>query len=76
MLLVRLREPRGAELVVANVHLSTVDPTDEALAAAQYAVAWSEGAPATERSAAKVGLKGARPARAKAGADIFVVPLG
>ena len=45
MLLVRLREPGGAELVVANVHLSTRDPTDEALAAAQYAVAWSDGAP-------------------------------
>ena len=45
MLLVRLRGPDGAELVVANVHLSTANPAHEALAAAEHALAWSEGAP-------------------------------
>src|SRR5205085_6040753 len=45
MLLVRLRAPGGEEVVVANVHLSTAHPHDEALAAAEHAVAWSEGTP-------------------------------
>ena len=45
MLLVRLRQRGGPELVVANVHLSTGDPAEEALAAAEYAVAWSDGTP-------------------------------
>ena len=45
MLLVRLQAPGGEEIVVANVHLSTAHPYDEALAAAEHAVAWSEGTP-------------------------------
>jgi endonuclease/exonuclease/phosphatase family metal-dependent hydrolase len=45
MLLVRLRQAGGPELVVANVHLSTGDPVEEALAAAEYALAWSDGTP-------------------------------
>jgi endonuclease/exonuclease/phosphatase family metal-dependent hydrolase len=45
MLLVRLRQPGGPELVVADVHLSTGDPAEEALAAAGHAVAWSGDTP-------------------------------
>jgi endonuclease/exonuclease/phosphatase family metal-dependent hydrolase len=45
MLLVRLREPSGRELVVANLHASTGGKAREVLAAAERAAAWSGEAP-------------------------------
>jgi endonuclease/exonuclease/phosphatase family metal-dependent hydrolase len=45
MLLVRLREPLGRELVVANLHASVGGRVDEVLGAADRAAEWSRGAP-------------------------------
>jgi endonuclease/exonuclease/phosphatase family metal-dependent hydrolase len=45
MLLVRLREPSGRELVVANLHASTGGKAGEVLDAAERAAEWSRGAP-------------------------------
>jgi endonuclease/exonuclease/phosphatase family metal-dependent hydrolase len=45
MLLVRLREPAGRQLVAANLHASTGGPADEVLAAAAHADRWARGAP-------------------------------
>jgi endonuclease/exonuclease/phosphatase (EEP) superfamily protein YafD len=45
MLLVRLREPLGRALVVANLHASVGGHPDELLDAADRAVRWSGGAP-------------------------------
>jgi len=45
MLLVRLHEPLGRSLVVANLHASVGGRPDEVLDAADRAVRWSEGAP-------------------------------
>ena len=45
MLLVRLREPRGRELAVANLHASVGGRAGEVLAAAERAVLWAGDSP-------------------------------